>query len=201
MWRTNLLQARENANTEEKDFPRRGRNPAGRFHGEPINILEIRRFRFLDTSGVCEHDEPAPHRETIETLYRKGIFTYAAGRAVRARRKRRGVSVLDSAPVRNCTSHDCIAEWFKLRTGCMVETGLLSLREQPPSSHVCSRTVRMALKGVWESSVAKFPDAGRRGGQDQPQVAPVSFTQAGHLGWSQSGEDTLSGEATEREID
>ena len=110
MWRTNLLQARENANTEEKDFPRRGRNPAGRFHGEPINILEIRRFRFLDTSGVCEHDEPAPHRETIETLYRKGIFTYAAGRALRARRKRRGVSVLDSAPVRNCTSHDCIAE-------------------------------------------------------------------------------------------
>lgn len=29
--------------------------------------------------------------------------------------------------------------------------------------------------------MAEFPDAGRRAGQDQPQVAPVSFTQGGRV--------------------
>lgn len=31
--------------------------------------------------------------------------------------------------------------------------------------------------------MAEFPDAGRRAGQDQPQVAPVSFTQDGRVSW------------------
>lgn len=38
------------------------------------------------------------------------------------------------------------------------------------------RAVRVALS-LRESSVAEFPVAGRRAGQDHPQVAPVAFTQ------------------------
>ena len=42
--------------------------------------------------------------------------------------------------------------------------------------------------------MAEFPDAGRRGGQDQPQVALASFTQAGRASCliAKRGEDTLS---------